>query len=116
MNWVRAFNYHLYRIKTFQNRFSRVSLFCYSNCPTNVLYSLFGVLKLDGMIDMEHAKFLYRFNNKGDTKPQADASRLLRADSEWTENSARILINCKRIRLHFSKLKRIRCNVLKSKF
>ena len=28
----------------------------------NVLYSIFGVLKFDNMIDMEHVKLLFRFS------------------------------------------------------
>ena len=63
MNWGRASKCHLYRIKVLQNRFLRASLFCKSDCPINVLYSTFGVLKLNDMIDMKHAKFLFRFNN-----------------------------------------------------
>ena len=63
MNWGRASKCHVYRIKVLQNCFLNASLFRKSNCPINVLYSTFGVLKLDDMIDMEHAKFLFRFNN-----------------------------------------------------
>ena len=63
MNCGRASKCHLYRIKVFQNSFLRASLFRKSDCPINVLYSTFGVLKLDDMIDMEHVKFLFRFNN-----------------------------------------------------
>ena len=57
MNWGRITKCHLYRIKVLQNRFLRASLFRKSDCPINVLYSTFGVLHLDDMIDMEHAKF-----------------------------------------------------------
>ena len=63
MNWGRASKCHLHRIKVLQNRFLRASLFRKSDCPINVLYSTFGVLKLDDMINMEHTKFLFRFNN-----------------------------------------------------
>ena len=63
MNWGRASKYHLYRIKVLQSRFLRASLFRKSDRPINVLYSTFGVLKLDDMIDLEHAKFLFRFND-----------------------------------------------------
>ena len=64
MNWGRASKCHLHKIKVLQNRFLRASLFRESNYSINVLYSTFGVLKLDSMIDMKHAKFLFRFNNK----------------------------------------------------
>ena len=63
MNWERAFKCHLYKIKVLQNRFLRASLFRKSDCPIKVLYSTFNILKLDDMIDMEHAKFLFRFKN-----------------------------------------------------
>ena len=63
MNWGKASKCHLYRIKVFRNRLLRSSLFCKNDCSINDLYSTFGVLKLDDMIDMEHAKFLFRFNN-----------------------------------------------------
>ena len=59
----RASKYHLYRIKVLQSRFLRASLFRKSGCPINVLYSTFCVLKLDDVIDAEHVKFLFRFNN-----------------------------------------------------
>jgi len=37
-------------IKTIQNRFLRASLFRKRACPLKLLYSTFGVLKLDDMI------------------------------------------------------------------
>ena len=43
-------------------KFLRVCLFCKSDSSINVLYSTLGVLKLDDII-MEHAKFLFKFNN-----------------------------------------------------
>ena len=46
-----------------QHRFLRASLFRKSDCPINVLYSTFSVLKFDDMIDIEHTKFLFRFSN-----------------------------------------------------
>ena len=63
INCGRTSKCHLYRIKVFPNRFLRASLFRKSGCPINALYSTFGVLKLDDMIDIEHSKFLFRFNN-----------------------------------------------------
>ena len=54
MNWGRASKRYLYRIKVLQV-FLRTNLFRKSDCPINVLYSTFGVLKLNNMIDMEHA-------------------------------------------------------------
>ena len=63
MNWGRAYKCHLYRVKILQNRFLRASLLRKSDCLINVLYSTFGVLKLDDMNGMEQVKFLFRFNN-----------------------------------------------------
>lgn len=63
LNWGRAANCHLQKIKVLQNRFLRASLFRHRRSSSNALYSEFGVLKLDDMITMEYAKFLYRFSN-----------------------------------------------------
>ena len=63
INWGRASKHLLYKIKTLQNRFLRASLFRPSRFSVNALYFEFGVLKLDDMIDMEYAKFLFRFSN-----------------------------------------------------
>ena len=59
MNRGRASKCYLCRIKVLQNHFLKASLFCKS-----VLYSTtFGILKLDDMIDLEHAKLFFRFNS-----------------------------------------------------
>ena len=60
----RASRCHLQKIKTLQNRFLRASLFLEGRCPLNVMYSEFGVLKLEDMLAMEYAKFLHRFSHK----------------------------------------------------
>ena len=64
INRGRASKHLLHKIKTLQNRFLRASLFRPSRFSVNALYFEFGVLKLDDMIDMEYAKFLFRFSNK----------------------------------------------------
>ena len=63
MNWGRISKCHLYRTKVLQNRFLTAGPCRKSDCPIIVQYSTFGVLKLDDMIDIEHAKFSFRFNN-----------------------------------------------------
>ena len=51
------------KLKLFKTVFLRASLFRPSRFSVNALYFEFGVLKLDDMIDMEYAKFLFRFSN-----------------------------------------------------
>ena len=51
------------KIKTLQNRFLRASPFRERRCPLNVMYSEFGVLKLEDMLAMKYAKFLHRFSH-----------------------------------------------------
>ena len=63
INWGRASKHLLYKIKTLQNRFLRAILFRPSRFSVNALYFEFGVLKLNDIIDMEYAKFLFRFSN-----------------------------------------------------
>jgi len=46
-----------------QNRFLRTSLFHTVRTPVNLLYTEFGFLKLEYMIDMEYVKFIFRFCN-----------------------------------------------------
>jgi len=64
INWGRASKCYLQKIKTIQNCFLRASLFHKRDCSLKVLYSMFGVLKLDDMIETEYAKFIFRFNKK----------------------------------------------------
>ena len=52
LNWGRASRCHLQKIKTLHNRFLRASLFR-ERRPLNVMYSEFGVLKLEDMLAME---------------------------------------------------------------
>ena len=62
LNRGRASGCHLHKIKTLENRFSRVRVFREKRCPLNVMYSEFGVLKLEDMLAMEYSKFLHRFS------------------------------------------------------
>ena len=63
INWGRAAKSYLYNLKLLQNKILRAILFCLSRSPTNLLYSKLKVLKLD-MIDIEIAKFMFKFNNQ----------------------------------------------------
>ena len=62
LNWGRASRCHLQKIKTLQSRFLRASLFR-ERRPLNVMYSEFGVLKLEDMLAMKFAKFLHQFSH-----------------------------------------------------
>ena len=64
LNWGRAPKSYLYNLKILQNKILRAILFCSSRSPTNLLYSKLKVLKLDDMINMEIAKFMFKFNNQ----------------------------------------------------
>ena len=39
-------------------------LFCFNQKRINLLYSKLKILKLDDMIAMEYAKFIFKFNNQ----------------------------------------------------
>ena len=64
VNWGRANKIHYHNLVILQNKILRASLFLPMHHPTNLLYTKFGVLKLDDMIKMELAKFMFKFNNK----------------------------------------------------
>lgn len=63
INWGRASNSLIHKVEVLQNKFIRASMFCSRDCPTNYLYSKFQTLKLNDMIRMEFAKFMYKYNN-----------------------------------------------------
>ena len=64
LNWGRAAKSNLQKLVILQNKILRASLFRPKHHQTTLLYSEFGVLKLENMINMEFAKFMYKFNNK----------------------------------------------------
>ena len=64
IHWGRAYKSHCHNLVILQNKILRASLFLPMHHPTNLLYTKFGVLKLDDMIKMELAKFMFKFNNK----------------------------------------------------
>jgi len=47
-----------------QNKFLRASQLCFNRSPTNLSYSNAKVLKLQDMINMEFAKFMFKYNNQ----------------------------------------------------
>jgi len=61
--WGRAFKNLLNNVTILQNRFLRASLFQTVRTSVKLLYTKFGVLKLEDMIDMKYVKFLFRFCN-----------------------------------------------------
>ena len=64
INWGRAYKSHYRNLLILQNKILRACLFLPMHHPTNLLYTKFGVLKLDDMVKMELAKFMYKFDNK----------------------------------------------------
>ena len=64
LNWGRAAKTHLHKLEVLQNKILRACLFGSRHYNTNSLYSKLGVLKLNDMIKMEMAKFMFKFNNQ----------------------------------------------------
>ena len=63
LNWGRACKSHYHKLVILQNNILRACLFRPLHHPTNSLYSDCSVLKLEDMIKMEFAKFMFKFNN-----------------------------------------------------
>ena len=63
LNWGRASKSILYKLKILQNKILRAMLFCSKQDRTNLLYFKLKILKLEDMIAMEYAKFIFKFNN-----------------------------------------------------
>ena len=55
----RAAKSHFHKLSILQNKILRACLFCPRRYETNLLYSRFRVLKLDDVIKMEFAKFIF---------------------------------------------------------
>ena len=64
INWGKACKTHLQKISVLQNKIIRACLFCPKYHPTVTLYSKFEVLRLEDMINMEFAKFVFKYSNK----------------------------------------------------
>ena len=63
INWGRTNVTNRRNLKVLQNKFVRASLFSPRNTSTNLLYNQFQSLKLRDMIDMEFAKFVFKFKH-----------------------------------------------------
>ena len=64
LNWGNACKSHLQKLSILQNKIITACLFCSRRDSTALLYSEFGVIKLKDMINMEIAKFMFKFYNK----------------------------------------------------
>ena len=62
LNWGRAAKNHLDKLSTLQDKILRACLFLPLHSPTNYLHSKGRVLKLEDMIKMEKAKFMFKYN------------------------------------------------------
>ena len=63
INWGRASNFLLREIELLRNKFIRACLFQPRKTYVNLLFSKFQALKLKDMINMEFAKFMYKYEN-----------------------------------------------------
>ena len=63
INWGRAAKSHYHKLSILQNEILRTCLFRSCRYETNLLYSRFRVLKLEDMIKMEFAKFMFKYSN-----------------------------------------------------
>ena len=62
-NWGRAAKSHYHKLSILQNKILRACLFRPRRYETNLLYSGFRVLKLEDMIKMDFAKFMFKYSN-----------------------------------------------------
>ena len=63
LNWGRASKSHYHQLVILQNNILRACLFRPLHHPTNSLYSDCYVLKLEDLIKMEFAKFMFKLTN-----------------------------------------------------
>ena len=85
INWGRAYKSHYHNLVILLNKILRASLFFPMHHPTNLLYTKFGVLKLDDTIKMELAKVMFKFNNK--MLPNSFNNYFLRLDKTQKYNT-----------------------------
>ena len=64
LNWGRATKTHLHKLEILQNKIIRACYFRPRFQHSILLYSKLGVLKLNDMIKMELAKFIFKFKNQ----------------------------------------------------
>ena len=60
INWGRAAKSHYHKLSILHNKILRACLFRPCRYEANLLYSRFRVLKLEDMIKMEFAKFMFK--------------------------------------------------------
>ena len=63
LNWGRAAKSNYHKLSILQNKIVRACLFCPRRYDTNLIYTRFRVLKLEDMIKMEFAKFIFKYSN-----------------------------------------------------
>ena len=63
INWGRAAENHYHKLSILQNKILRACFFRPRRYEMNLFYSRFRVLKLEDMIKMEFAKFMFRYSN-----------------------------------------------------
>ena len=63
LNWGKAAKTHFHKLSILQNKIFKACLFCPRRNETNLLYSRFRILKLDDMIKMKFAKFMFKYSN-----------------------------------------------------
>ena len=63
INWGRAAKSHYHKLSILLNEFLRVCLFHPLRYETNLLHSRFRILKLEDMLKMEFAKFIFKYSN-----------------------------------------------------
>ena len=85
LNWGRAHKSHLHKLSILQNKIIRACLFCSRRDSTAILYSKFGVLKLEDMVNMEISKFMFKFYDK--TLPNLFDSYFTKLDSTHSYNT-----------------------------
>ena len=85
LNWGRASKSILHKLNILENKISRAMLFCSKQSPTNLLYSKLTILKLDNMIAMKNAKFIFKFNNH--TLPNSFNPYSMKLDSVHNYNT-----------------------------
>jgi len=64
LNWGRAAKTHYHKLSVLQNKILRACLFSSTKYKTNLLYSRLKILKIEDMIEMQYAKFMFKFNNQ----------------------------------------------------
>ena len=64
INWGRPYKSHYHNLVVLQNKILRACLFLPMHHPTNLLYTKFGVLKLDDMVKMELANLCTNLTTK----------------------------------------------------